>query len=836
MFFATHKENAERAAYIKSAYQDRYTEVILDGGVRVGYKPQEDGLLMWEGAYLSRSSESVFSWSIVADFTAQLIDKKEYFINTDIKPFATAEPSQQLSLFDFEYPETDGDTPQTTLFPKPRLSQQIIDEALCMGANDRHSRLIICAHFMKDYPAEQNAAFLREHYGTDGGGFILNGEKVSIWYNEDGIRISRGNSAMRGNNVTVVTWEEAAQRIRELLDLGRYMPQEEIDRARNFERETLADYILFIARDLTEEGRQAGYLPLLRLVLSEHSGFPDYTNSVLKLFEDPQMLAKLTDEWRTFTEAHAQNSGLLRFRFYNPQKSLEELEGIQREELTFTAAEGYAPKVQYFITQDEIDRLVRGTQEYRLSVYSFYCRHSDKKERENHLKNYHGEYEGSHGGNDNISWTRGKGISFSHGDIITPYAKIELKWSEIQKRTAELISRNQFLTDDDRAAMPEYERKQLATRIHNFFSGLSDEFPRPYKSNDISDYWEGVKEVQKLLTDPEKVKDIYENMMLPVWEQTDKDDRYYDRRVEGIEAMRQYLDGTFSVFGEQHPQEPLSYLEEVADLAKTFDTEHELQTLYAVLGRLKIDDITLDYDDEGLIATDSMDNVWHLGELYAFLINEAFVYTDDGGVLGVDEDLLKNFTNLADSYEVDIREHLRIPQPVSAETHTEELPAEKEQETVQLTAPKPRRERVRFTALYPEIPAEQRHNYRITDRELGVGTKTQKIDANLAAIRLLKQIEAEERLATPDEQEILSRYVGWGGLSECFKEEHSRYAELAELLTDEEMSAARASCLTAFYTSPVIVGAMYPHLSFAQNLGIYAEILPQKPNKRRPKI
>ena len=81
MFFGTHKDTAERAEYLKSAYQDRYTEVIVDG-IRMGYKPVEDGLLMWEGAYASRTRESVFSWEIVAAFTAQLIDKKEYGINT----------------------------------------------------------------------------------------------------------------------------------------------------------------------------------------------------------------------------------------------------------------------------------------------------------------------------------------------------------------------------------------------------------------------------------------------------------------------------------------------------------------------------------------------------------------------------------------------------------------------------------------------------------------------------------------------------------------------------------------------------------------------------------
>ena len=99
LFFSVHSDTQERADYLKSAYQDRYTEIMANGQ-RLGYKPQEDGLLMWEGSYLSRTKESVFSWELVAEWTAQLIDKKEYFIQTDIRRLPTQE-GQQMSLFDF---------------------------------------------------------------------------------------------------------------------------------------------------------------------------------------------------------------------------------------------------------------------------------------------------------------------------------------------------------------------------------------------------------------------------------------------------------------------------------------------------------------------------------------------------------------------------------------------------------------------------------------------------------------------------------------------------------------------------------------------------------------
>lgn len=125
---------------------------------------------------------------------------------------------------------------------------------------------------------------------------------------------------------------------------------------------------------------------------------------------------------------------------------------------------------------------------------------------------------------------------------------------------------------------------------------------------------------------------------------------------------------------------------------------------------------------------------------------------------------------------------------------------------------RPKREHISFESLYPEIPKAQRSNFRIIDPELGNGTAAEKYNANVLAIRTLKRIEDETRLASPEEQEILSRYVGWGGLADCFDEKNAKYSGLKALLTEEEFAAARASALTAFYTSPTIIHAMYQAL------------------------
>lgn len=140
----------------------------------------------------------------------------------------------------------------------------------------------------------------------------------------------------------------------------------------------------------------------------------------------------------------------------------------------------------------------------------------------------------------------------------------------------------------------------------------------------------------------------------------------------------------------------------------------------------------------------------------------------------------------------------------------EETPAKKEE----LPAPPPaRREKVSPFVLHPEIPSSERHNFRITDDHLGEGGAKTKFKNNVAAIRTLQEIEFDNRLATPEEQEILSRYVGWGGLSQAFDENNDQwadeFAELYGLLSPEEYEAAKATTLNAHYTSPTVIKAIY---------------------------
>ncbi|MEG1869792.1 MAG: DNA helicase, partial [Oscillospiraceae bacterium] len=144
------------------------------------------------------------------------------------------------------------------------------------------------------------------------------------------------------------------------------------------------------------------------------------------------------------------------------------------------------------------------------------------------------------------------------------------------------------------------------------------------------------------------------------------------------------------------------------------------------------------------------------------------------------------------------------------------LLAEKEKQDITPLFDKKPKSAVKTFDLHPEIKGAERNQYSISNNDLGVGSSKEKFRANIDAINLLKELEFENRLATPQEQEILAGYVGWGGLSDAFDQRDagsdSRYARLKQTLPPEEYSAARESTLTAFYTPPIVIKSMYKAL------------------------
>ena len=462
-FFTAHEDKDERTDHIKKLFDSYYTEVILDSGQRAGYRAYEDALCLWRGAYLTRDREDYLPWEAVAAMIAEMIEHGEWLgqeqVTIQMDEPAPQEDGYIPTLFDLAgstipLTRNPAEKPDT---PRPLVSQDVIDEALRIGANDTASRLRIVAEFMKGKSTEENTQFLQSHYGENGAGFFVGERKYALWYNEAGMKISLGEG-VNDRLSTTVTWEQAAQRIKELLEAGEYAGQVMLYRAWPFERRRIAEDLQYLHRDITEEYKNQ-YLPTLTAALGKVYVYPDVVDKTKDLLDQPEQLRAVIREFEDFVKDYAHNRDILRFRNRHTDEILQSLKDLQLEPVKFTAAEDFVPQRRLFISQDEIDDLLRDhpdRNEYRIGVYKFFETHPDKKEREQYLGHLHGEYSGYGGGNDSITYTP-KHLTFSHGSVSEPYAKVELKWPQVRKRIEELIAHDSFLSAEDKEIMENRE-------------------------------------------------------------------------------------------------------------------------------------------------------------------------------------------------------------------------------------------------------------------------------------------------------------------------------------------------------------------------------------------
>lgn len=175
-------------------------------------------------------------------------------------------------------------------------------------------------------------------------------------------------------------------------------------------------------------------------------------------------------------------------------------------------------------------------------------------------------------------------------------------------------------------------------------------------------------------------------------------------------------------------------------------------------------------------------------------------------------DIKDNINEEPSNIEVNVKEEISLP--------IEEEP-EVQEENIVPVFEKKKSNKIRSFDIHPEIPISDRNQFKITNDNLGEGSPREKFINNVEAIKVLKKCEEENRFATPQEQEILSKYVGWGGLPQAFDEKDSSwsngYSILKNLLDEKEYSQARESTLTAFYTPPVVIRSMYKAL---ENMGL----------------
>ena len=795
-YFQAHKNLAERTEFLKNSYNDIWVEVLTDG-VRTGYHAEKDGLLMWEGSYLSRTSESVFSWPVITEMTEGLIERGEYKIKLGLQNAPIV--AEQLALFDMggDAPvyEAPADTATGILAPARTVPQEVIDLALCTGGNEPNSAERVAVFYMRERPEQENIEFLRREFGTENGrGIEYEDRKYAVWFMEDGIHLAQGGSIRTGYSKTVVTWEQASARILELLEAGTYLSASELAQAPDKVLHEAMDALLMTARDLNEEGRAQGLFPQTLAIHDQHKGYPELDKDMVAFAKTEGGLQTLAQEYHAFLDAYAQGNDIMHWRLsaYNTHRIGVVLDGLSYPERSFTAQPSFLRQCKMFITQDEIDQFfLRDSVDRRLAVYSHFCYPHTPEEHQKFIKSQFGEYSGGGCAGYNHSKTH-KGLEYVRDYGFKKYDTVHLTIPNVAKEYERLIAQKRFPGEDAIAKIPEYERRQVARAIYSSLYNAPDNVPRPYYMG--MDYYQAVPLIEEELQDKSTAMWLMDALNARLGEMQ-KDDRHYEFVHETHFQLYAYVNGEFSLFNHRHdgqltptvPNEPTAALvreaatpsEETMPMPPepVMPMEPEVPEPLSIGTRLTIDGRQFEVDsvDDHTQNVSLRDVTFEGGTGFPIFRKESIEY---------------------------VRAHMEQPNIAweTAAPQADEPPAV-------LTPPKKKKQ----SALAYPLDADGR-NYRITDDHIGEGAPLERFQRNLDAIRTLKAVEAENRAATAEEQALLAQYVGWGGLADFFDEKNPRYSELKDLLTDAEYAAARESTLTAFFTPPVVIRGIYAAL------------------------
>ena len=791
-YFQAHKGLTERTEFLKNSYNDIWVEVLTDG-VRTGYHAEKDGLLMWEGSYLSRTSESVFSWSVITEMTEGLIERGEYKIKLGLQNAPIV--AEQLALFDMggDAPvyEAPVDAPSGILAPARTVPQEVIDLALCTGGNEPNSAERIAVFYMRERPESENISFLRREFGrANGRGIEYEGRKYAVWFLEDAIHLAQGDSVRTGYSKTVVTWEQASARILELLEAGTYLSASELAQAPDKVLHEAMDALLMTARDLNEEGRAQGLFPQTLAIHDQHKGYPELDEDMVAFAKAEGGLQTLAQEYHTFLDAYAQDRDIMRWRLsaYNTHRIGVVLDGLTYPERSFTAQPSFLRQCKMFITQDEIDHyFLREGVESRLTIYSHFCYPHTPDEHQKFIKGSFGEYSG--GSRAGYQHTKtSKGLDYERDYNFKKYDTVHLTIPNVVKEYERLIAQKRFPGEDAIAKIPEYERGQLARTVYNGFYNAPDDVPRPYPKG--TDYYDALPMIEEQLQDKGKTAEILAALTSRL-DGTDESDRSYDSVRHAREQLSAYVDGTFSLFNHRHD----------AQLVKAAEQTAAAQTAPDTVGTVPWEPTQLETDTGTSVGDISIGTRLAI-DGRQFEVDSVDDHTQNVSLRDVTFEGGTGFPIFRKESIDYVRAHMEQPDMVreTAAPQTDKPPAV-------LTPPKKKRQNA---LAYPLNP--NGGNYRITDDHIGEGAPLERFQRNLDAIRTLKTVETENRTATAEEQTVLAQYVGWGGLAEFFDEKNARYAELKDLLTDAEYAAARESTLTAFYTPPVVIRGIYAAL------------------------
>ena len=271
------------------------------------------------------------------------------------------------------------------------IPEEVVDEILRTGGNRKASQLRIIYNFMSEQTPEEYTEFVKREYRKGGKGFQIDGNEYSVWFDETGMQIVVGHTVTdQILDKAFLSWEEVTGRIHQLLKQGEYAPQVVLDAARKNALEEHANTLAFMERDMAEG--------VAELVFDDieifRGGFPDIVERISGLLDQPEYLADLNERLEGLAEAYAEDKGLMRFKYYRPDKVAAQFRKFAKEAVPYQARDGFLwEEHQVFITQDEIDAFLAGGGPYsdgRLSTYAFFIQDKSEKEKADFLKQRYG--------------------------------------------------------------------------------------------------------------------------------------------------------------------------------------------------------------------------------------------------------------------------------------------------------------------------------------------------------------------------------------------------------------------------------------------------------------
>lgn len=338
------------------------------------------------------------------------------------------------------------------------LPQEQLEAILRTGGGRDNSRSRIYAKYQQGKTPEEMAEFLKNEYRTTGKGFDFGENPVSVWFNESGMSIGYGMSA-RENPVAVMGWQEVEGAIRSMVENGSYMGANEVFLVDAVERQRVANDLFNFFRDGIEEVPES--IPI------KNYNHPESITNLCELLSTQEGRDTVAGELSHAKEQLEAGEKQIKWRYVkNPEHLLSEIADLSAEKTEYPVQDSVEVLHEDFITQDEIDTRLTGGSSFhhgQFRIYEYFMEGHDKKENIAFLKNEYGTGGSSHalvGSDTGHEDHDAKGIRLEKGSYGSPYAKVLLKWSVVEKRIRELIKEDKYLTPEGKEAYAQYKKEQ----------------------------------------------------------------------------------------------------------------------------------------------------------------------------------------------------------------------------------------------------------------------------------------------------------------------------------------------------------------------------------------